>query len=281
MNDNKSSEKYTLHLGDCIEVMRQIPDGSVNMILCDLPYGTTRNKWDSIIPLDELWDEYKRICNGAIVLTAQTPFDKVLGASNLSMLRYEWVWEKTEATGHLNAKRSPMKAHENVLVFYKNQPVYNPQKTFGHIRKSSTADRSKKESSNYGRQHGVTSYDSTERYPRSVLKFSTDKQKSPLHPTQKPVALMEYMIRTYTNENDVVLDNCMGSGTTGVACKHAGRIFIGIERDPSYFEIASRRIEQIHNQTDMFTPVDVSKPVKVDIFAGSGSEIEQLVGKTA
>lgn len=229
--------------GDCLEEMKKIPDGSVDMILCDLPYGTTRNKWDSVIPLQELWREYKRICRGAIVLTAQTPFDKVLGCSNLDMLRYEWIWEKTSPTGHLNAAKMPMKAHENVLVFYGSLPTYNPQKTTGHVRKVSTADhkRNSVKSTNYG-DYANTTYDSTERYPRSVLLLPTDKQKAALHPTQKPVALMEYLIRTYTNEGDTVLDNCMGSGTTGVACANTGRKFIGIERDEKYFDIASNRI---------------------------------------
>lgn len=193
------SGNFKLFMGDCLELMRDIPDGSVDLILCDLPYGTTRNKWDSVIDLPALWGQYRRISRGAIVLTAQTPFDKVLGASNLEMLRYEWIWEKTEATGHLNAKRCPMKAHENVLVFYKSLPVYNPQKTTGHARKTATQVNAK-QSSNYGVHTNKPPYDSTERYPRSVIKFSTDKQRSKLHPTQKPVALMEYLIKTYTNE---------------------------------------------------------------------------------
>ena len=234
---------------DCLVGMNDIPDKSIDMILCDLPYETTKNKWDLIIPLDELWAHYNRIIkdNGAIVLTAQTPFDKVLGVSNLKMLKYEWIWEKTSATGHLNAKKMPMKAHENILVFYKKLPTYNPQKTTGHERKVSTAKhkRNSKNSSNYG-ESSATTYDSTERYPRSVQLFSTDKQKSSLHPTQKPVALFEYLIRTYTNEGDLVLDNCMGSGTTGVAAVRLNRNFIGIELDPKYFEIAKQRIEDTH-----------------------------------
>ena len=157
MNDN-----IDLRLGDCLELMRDLPDASVDMILCDLPYGTTRNKWDSIIDLQSLWVQYLQICKGAIVLTAQTPFDKVLGASRLDMLRCEWIWEKTEATGHLNAKRCPMKAHENVLVFYKSQPNYNPQKTTGHIRKTATQVNAK-QSTNYGAHANKPPYDSTER----------------------------------------------------------------------------------------------------------------------
>lgn len=225
--------------GDCLELMRAIPDGSVDMILCDLPYGTTQNKWDSIIPLDALWREYKRICKGAIVLTAQAPFDKVLGASNVGMLKYEWIWEKPKATGHLNANRAPMKAHENVLVFAVNQPTYNPQKTLGEPYKGS-GGASKRD--NYGAFDAVR-YGSEDgsRFPRSVIRLSHESK--PVHPTQKPVALMEYLIKTYTNEGETVLDSCMGSGTTGVACVNTGRKFIGIERDDKYFQIAQQRIE--------------------------------------
>lgn len=241
-----------LYLGDCLEKMNEIPDASVDLVLCDLPYGTTKNKWDSVIPLTPLWAQYKRICkrNAAISLTAQTPFDKVLGCSNLTWLRYEWIWEKTETTGHLNAKKMPMKAHENILVFYQALPTYNPQKTFGHIRKTAVAERFRLQSENYGKQFGITSYDSTERFPRSVIKFSTDKQVLRLHPTQKPVALMEYLIRTYTNEGDTVLDNTMGSGTTGVACVNMGRSFIGIEKEEKYFEVAKQRIESLSSHCE-------------------------------
>lgn len=228
--------------GDCLEMMKLIPDGSVDMVLCDLPYGTTQNKWDSIIDLAALWVQYERICRGAIVLTAQTPFDKVLGASNIKLLKYEWIWEKTHPTGHLNAKRAPMKAHENVLVFYRRQPLYNPIKTTGHKRKTATKRHDLTET--YGKQvFDELPYDSTERYPRSVLVFPSDKQTSKLHPTQKPVALMEYLISTYTNPGDTVLDNAMGSGTTGVACLNTERHFIGIELDDKYFAVASKRIE--------------------------------------
>ena len=233
-----------LYLGDCIDIMERIPNKSIDMILCDLPYGTTRNKWDSIIPLDKLWSQYNRIIkdNGAIVLFAQTPFDKVLGASNLEMLRYEWIWEKTTATGHLNAKKMPMKAHENILVFYKKLPTYNPQKTTGHTPVH-TYTKYQDDGSNYGKTKiGISGGGNTDRYPRSVQKFKNDKQKCALHPTQKPVALCEYLIKTYTNEGALVLDNCMGSGTTGVACKNTNRRFIGIEIDENYFNIAKQRI---------------------------------------
>lgn len=230
-----------LMFGDCLERMHEIEDASVDMILCDLPYETTRNEWDFEVHLPALWEHYKRICKGAIVLTAQTPFDKKLGVSNLPMLRYEWIWEKTHPTGHLNAKKAPMKAHENVLVFYRRRPTYNPVKTTGHVRK--TAVKRVDLTTNYGKQDfEPITYDSTERYPRSVLVFPSDKQRSKLHPTQKPVALMEYFIRTYTNPGDVVLDNCMGSGTTGMACKLTGRKFIGIEKNADFFAIAEQRL---------------------------------------
>ncbi len=246
---------------DCLIGMNRIPDKSIDMILCDLPYGTTKNKWDSIIPLDELWKQYERIIkdNGAIVLTAQTPFDKVLGVSNLKLLRYEWIWEKTTATGHLNAKKMPMKAHENILVFgkddhkhllvfYKKLPVYNAEKTTGHKRKVATAHhkRNSKKSTNYN-EYGFSGYDSTERYPRSVITFPSDKQKSSLHPTQKPVDLFRYLIRTYSNEGDLILDNCIGSGTTAVACMAEKRNFLGFEKEFEYFEVANNRISEVRN----------------------------------
>jgi len=232
----------TLYLGDCLSLLPAIPSAHVDMILADLPYGTTQNKWDCLIPLEPLWREYLRICSGPIVLTAQTPFDKVLGASNLSMLRYEWIWEKSHPTGHLNANKAPMKAHENVLVFYRGQPTYNPIKTQGHVRKTATKRRD--DTPTYGAQNfDALPYDSTERYPRSVLQFASDKQRSSLHRTQKPVALMEYLIRTYTNEGDTVLDNSMGSGTTGIACLNTGRKFIGMEKDPLIYADALQRIQ--------------------------------------
>jgi site-specific DNA-methyltransferase (adenine-specific) len=234
-----------LMLGECLEMMRGIPDGSVDMVLCDLPYGTTQNRWDCPIELLELWPEYWRVCkqNAAIVLTAQTPFDKILGASQIGHLKYEWIWEKTAATGFLNAKKSPLKAHENVLIFYRRQPVYNPAMTSGHTIKRSNASYAN-HGENYGKASSVrAAYESTERYPRSVQKFAKDNRLKNQHPTQKPVALMEYLIRTYTNEGMTVLDNCMGSGTTGVACVNTGRNFIGIEMDEKYFQIAKDRIE--------------------------------------
>lgn len=228
-----------LYNGDCLDVMATLPSASVDLILCDLPYGTTQNKWDSIIPLDELWAQYWRIAkpNAAIVLTAQCPFDKALGASCLQHLKYEWIWIKPTATGFLNAKSAPLKNIENVLVFYRKPPTYNPQMRLGFKPYRAKPGGN---SSNYGAfslDHVTVS--NGERYPISTLEYSAEKG---LHSTQKPVALMEYMIRTYTNPGDVVLDNCMGSGTTGVAAIQSGRRFIGIERDPDYFAIAKGRV---------------------------------------
>jgi len=224
--------------GDCLELMKAIPDDSIDMILCDLPYGTTQNKWDCVIDFDILWQQYNRVCHGAIVLTAQTPFDKILGASNIQMLKYEWIWEKEQGTGHLNAKKAPLKNHENILVFYKNQPTYNPQFVSG----KSYSIVSGKGSDNYGSQKKILTNNTGYRYPLSVLKFNRDKNK--IHPTQKPVSLMEYLIRTYTNEGETVMDNTMGSGTTGVACVNTNRNFIGMEMDDNYFQIAKNRINQ-------------------------------------
>ena len=218
--------------------MKGIPDGSVDMVLCDLPYGTTQNKWDSVIPLDLLWAHYKRICKGAIVLTAASPFDKVLGVSNLRMLKQEWIWRKESGTGFLNAKNAPLKNHENVMVFYNKPGVYNPQMRAGF--KPYSCKQGETKSQNYGEQSGALTVSDGSRYPLTVLDFPRDKSK--VHPTQKPVALMEYLIRTYTHEGMTVLDNCMGSGTTGVACVNTGRKFIGIEMDAGYFEIAQKRI---------------------------------------
>ena len=228
-----------LYNGDCLELMKNIPDKSIDMILCDLPYGKTRNKWDSIISLDKLWEQYNRIIkdNGAITLFAQTPFDKVLGVSNLKMLKYEWIWEKEQGTGFLNAKKMPLKNHENILIFYKKPPIYNPQMKKG---KPYTLERNTF-TVNYGKQVDMVRTENTgERYPLTILKFKRDKEK--LHPTQKPIALLEYLIKTYTKENEIVLDNCMGSGSTGVACVNANRNFIGMELDNNYFNTAKERI---------------------------------------
>ena len=238
---------FKLFKGNCLEIMKDISDKSIDMILCDLPYGTTRNKWDSIIPLDKLWEQYNRIIkdNGAITLFAQTPFDKVLGVSNLKMLKYEWIWEKEQGTGFLNAKKMPLKNHENILIFYKKPPIYNPQMKKG---KPYTLERNTF-TVNYGKQVDMVRTENTgERYPLTILKFKRDKEK--LHPTQKPVALLEYLIKTYTNEGELVLDNCMGSGSTGVACLNTNRKFIGIELDENYYNIAFNRINNDLRETN-------------------------------
>ena len=225
--------------GDCLDRMKEIPDGSVDMVLTDPPYGTTACKWDSIIPLEPMWEQLKRIIKprGAIVMTASQPFTSILGASNIEWLRYSWVWRKSAATGHLNAKKMPMKNHEDVMVFYAKQPTYNPQGLvdFGKVVRRG----------NNGGCYGVSGKQNLQEktgYPRTVQEFKSEGKT--VHPTQKPVALMEYLIKTYTNEGETVLDFTMGSGSTGVACVNTNRNFIGIELDPDYFEIAKKRIHE-------------------------------------
>lgn len=241
-------DNIKLYRGDCLEKMRNIDSNSIDMILCDPPYGTTRNKWDSVIPLDKLWDEYKRIIkdNGAIVLFSSEPFTSELILSNLKMFRYDLIWVKTQGSDFLNANRKPLKAHENILVFYKHLPTYNKQYWYSTPYKCSNKKRI--HSSNYGTYStkiGSEGSEDGKRYPLSVLKFNSEKG---LHPTQKPVALLEWLIKTYTNENDIVLDNCMGSGSTGVACINTNRKFIGIELDDKYFDIAFNRIQDMQNK---------------------------------
>jgi site-specific DNA-methyltransferase (adenine-specific) len=242
------SEKIDLRLGDCLEVMQTIADKSVDLILCDLPYGTTACKWDSVIPFEPLWAEYRRVIkeNGAIVLTAAQPFTSALVMSNPEMFRYELIWEKSKAIGFLYAKKRPMACHENILVFSRGWTTYNPQKQPGEpycrgMRKESTVEVLRNGATI--KPSFVESKDGS-RYPRSVHKAKNAEFDGKFHPTQKPVALMEYLIRTYTNEGDTVLDNCMGSGTTGVASVNTGRKFVGIERDPTYFAIATNRIAE-------------------------------------
>ena len=230
--------------GDCLELMKDIPDKSIDMILCDLPYGTTsKNKWDSIIPFDGLWKAYNRIIkdNGAILLFGQPPFSSELIVSNKKMFRYEWIWQKTLPQGFLNSNKMPLRATENVSVFYKKLPMYNPQMKDGKpydkgIRKANCT-------MNYG-DFGETidKNETGRRFPTNVLAFSNGNHKNILHPTQKPVALLSYFIKTYTNEGDTVLDNCMGSGSTGVACVNLKRNFIGMELKEEYFKIAEERI---------------------------------------
>jgi len=231
-----------IYEGDCLEVMKIFPDKSIDLILTDLPYGVTaRNKWDVIIPFEPLWKQYKRIIkrNGAIVLTSSEPFTSLLVTSNLKMFRYDLIWEKPLATGFLNANRMPLRNHENILVFYSKLPIYNPQKTAGKpykmIRRGDTSNYN-----SVNNLHQETNNETGERYPVSNLKFSPDSAK--LHPTQKPVALFEYLIKTYTNEGAIVLDNCCGSGTTGIACQNLNRNFILIDKDPHWCDVSYQRL---------------------------------------
>ena len=235
-----------LRCGDCLELMKDIPSDSIDLILTDPPYGTTNCRWDTIIPFEPMWEQVKRIIkpNGAICLFGGEPFSSALRMSNIKDFKYDWYWQKTAPTGFLNAKKQPLRNIETISVFYSKQPTYNPQKTYGHKRKVSLAKHKQncKKAEEYN-DYGLASYDSTERYPTQILQFKTDRQKSALHPTQKPVALLEYLINTYTNEVETVLDFTMGSGSTGVACVKTGRNFIGIELDEGYFQIAKERIE--------------------------------------
>jgi site-specific DNA-methyltransferase (adenine-specific) len=251
--------------GDCLELMKDIPDKSIDMILCDLPYGTTACKWDTVIPFEPLWGQYKRIIkdNGAIVLTASQPFTSALVMSNIKMFKYEWIWEKTMTSNFCQAKYQPMKYHENVLIFAKNKTIYNPimeerseigKKRLKNNGKIISGKNNITEIINFQKKPGeYKQYDCNKINPKSVQKFKSvpNCNGTKLHPTQKPVALMEYLIKTYTNENETVLDNCMGSGTTGVACKNLNRNFIGIEKDDKYFEIANNRINDLTKQESM------------------------------
>lgn len=229
--------------GDCLELMKDIPTGSIDMILCDLPYGTTQCKWDVIISFSSLWEQYDRVVKrgGAVVLFGAEPFSSFLRLSNIKDYKYDWVWDKVKGTGFLNAKRQPMRNHEMVSVFYSGQCTYNPQKTTGHNNKKSFRAKHL-QTDVYGEMKNDYQYESTERYPRSIQIFSTDTQNSSLHPTQKPVSLCEYLVKTYTNEGETVLDNCIGSGTTAIACINTGRNFIGIEKDIAFVEKANNRI---------------------------------------
>lgn len=227
----------TLMLGDCLERMAEIPDHSIDLILADLPYGTTKSKWDAVIPFTPLWAEYKRVLRRgrAIVLTASQPFTTALIASNPRWFRYEWIWEKSLPTGFLDANRKPLKAHESILVFCECGAPYHPQGVERRRR------RRKGHTEIYGK-HNLEYISTGVNFPRSVLKFANSPRVG--HPNAKPVPLLEYLIRTYTDEGDVVLDNTAGSGATGVACVHTERNFVGIEREPKYFAIAQDRIRE-------------------------------------
>jgi len=237
-----------LHLGDCLDIMPMIPDQSIDAIITDPPYGTTACKWDSVIPLESMWEHLKRVIkpNGAIVLTASQPFTTTLISSNMKMFRYEWIWEKSIPTGVFSAKYMPTKKHENVLIFAKERTTYNPIME----KRENAHSTGKGGTREYNTEHHTKkiiqgSWDKYKdgRYPTSVKLFKSVPRHKSTHPTQKPVALMEYLIKTYTNEGETVLDFAAGSGTTGVACKNLNRKFIGIEKDEKYFEIAKKRIE--------------------------------------
>ncbi len=227
---------------DCLEGMKRIPDKSIDMILCDLPYGTTKCKWDTIIPFEPLWEQYERIIkdNGAIVLFGSEPFSSALRMSNIKHYKYDWIWNKKLAGNGILAKRQPLKIHEIISVF--NSNIYIPQMTKGKMRKKMGL----KESEITGGNSFAKEYVNDEYYPVSIQEFSiANLRRGRLHPTQKPVALFEYLIKTYTNKGETVLDNCMGSGTTGVACVNTKRHYIGFELDPKYFDIACQRLDEV------------------------------------
>lgn len=233
------------YLGDCLELMpKHIDDKSIDMIFCDLPYGTTQNKWDSVIPLDKLWSEYERVIkdNGAIVLFSAEPFTSVLINSNPKLFRYDLIWDKKLSSGFLNSKRMPLRRHEQIIVFYKKLPTYNPQmETRGKVRKKGITTETGKHTSNYGKFKSTVSENNTH-YPTSILEFSNANRREKVHPTQKPLSLIENMIKTYTNEGGLILDNACGSGTTGLGAKNLNRNYIMMEQDPKYFEIAKARV---------------------------------------
>jgi len=246
MSEYYKTDMVSLRKGDCLEVMKEIPDGSVDMVMADLPYGTTYAPWDCDLPLDVLWANWKRVLKlgGAVVLTSSQPFTSALVMSNPKWFRCEWIWDKVNAANFANAKRQPMKTHESVLVFGERQTLYNPQKTPGaknHVQGASTVNASETRLIN----ERVADDLSGMKYPKSIQTFAKHSSQCGLHPTQKPVALMEYLIKTYTNPGELVLDNTMGSGTTGIACINTNRHFIGIERDENYCQIAQTRIQGI------------------------------------
>lgn len=278
-----------LYNGDCLEVMKQIPDGSIDMVLCDLPYGTTACKWDKVIPLDLLWEQYERIIkqNGAIVLFSTQPFTTDLICSNRKLFRYEIIWEKTQKTGFYNANRMPLKGHENILVFYKKLPTYHP------IKRKITQKEAMERGVNVGRTRHkkadrcvlyghVNAQDYTDdgtRYPHDVIHFSNwngalfgNLTKVTKHPTQKPVSILEYLLKTYTNEGETVLDNTMGSGSTGVACVNTNRKFIGIELQKDFFDVAKQRIKDAQNEPKQMTVFDMPQNSTPNCGSYNGGE---------
>ena len=252
-------KKIDLLHGDCLEVMKDIPDKSVDMILCDLPYGITACKWDEIIPFEPLWEQYNRIIkkNGAILLFGTEPFSSKLRMSNIKNYRYDWLWDKVVGSNFINAKKMPLRVFENISVFYKKQPTYNPQMEERDKSKERPKTNSKAINEITNTRTTGSSTINKKKYPVNKIIFNRlsgelNSSCKSLHPTQKPVELLEYLIKTYTNEGETVLDNCMGSGTTGVACVNTNRNFIGIELDDKYFEIAKQRIERHMRQISIF-----------------------------
>lgn len=240
----KTKEKIDLQQGDCLELMKEVEDKSVDLILCDLPYGTTRHKWDSIIPFDKLWEQYNRIIkdHGAIVLFGSEPFSTELKHSNMKMYRYDWIWQKNRATLFLMAHKRPLIKHELVSVFYKHLPTYNPQMGKGKPYKQNGSDKVRNGGFYSEIKYGEIDNDGT-RYPTTIIDFPNSNANR-YHPTEKPQNILEYLIKTYTNEGDLVLDNCIGSGSTGVACVNTNRQFIGMELNQKYFDIAKKRVEE-------------------------------------
>lgn len=251
--DIKSGRFY---LGDCLEVMKEIPDGVIDMLLVDLPYGTTNNKWDSVIPFDKLWMQYNRICkeNAAMVFTASQPFTTALIASNIDNFGYELIWDKTKGGNFLLAKKQPMKSHENVLIFYRKPPIYKPQM---EIRGKPRKKGGGKASDNFGATPSVSH--NNEYYPKSIMIYSTGSRVDKFHPTQKPIELFEYLIKTYTNEGDLVLDNTAGSGTTAIAAENTGRKWVCIEQNEEY---ATKAVERIRNNE--IKPKEETREVKIE-----------------
>ena len=240
-----------MRCGDCLELMRQIPDGSIDMILCDLPYGTTHNKMDVRLPFEALWKHYKRITkkNGAILLFGQGAFYVDLVNSNPKMFKYDLVWDKYLTSGFLNAKKMPLRQHEQIAVFYNKPPTYNPQMIPGAVNHGKGKPKNN-QNNNYGEYAFVDSKQDGLKYPTSILRYPKPHPSVALHRTEKSIPLLEYLVKTYTNEGETVLDNCMGSGSTGVACVNTGRNFIGMELDKQYFDIAEKRINEAERKAD-------------------------------
>lgn len=235
-------ELNKIHHGDCLELMKDIPDGSIDMILCDLPYGTTACKWDVVIPFEPLWEQYNRIIKdkGAIVLFGSEPFSSTLRMSNIKNFKYDWIWEKEQGINQFLCKIQPLRKTENISVFYKKQPLYNPQFTKGKAYENDRVLGCE----SFGTPKKIKTKNDGFRYPTNILQFNRELKKR-FHPTQKPVALLEYLIKTYTNKGETVLDNCMGSGATAIACINTNRFFIGIEKEKEYVDIANKRLDEM------------------------------------